>query len=95
MPHDPNMPADQQARENRIGNKADLMNHVTTSFKGSAQILGSLTAEQLNAQVDMFGQTVTGRGAMLTTLGHMHEHLGQAIAYARMNGVTPPWSQGD
>ena len=23
----------------------------------------------------------------------MHEHLGQAIAYARMNGVVPPWSQ--
>jgi uncharacterized damage-inducible protein DinB len=23
---------------------------------------------------------------------HMHEHLGQSIAYARMNGVVPPWS---
>jgi uncharacterized damage-inducible protein DinB len=23
---------------------------------------------------------------------HMHEHLGQAIAYARVNGVVPPWS---
>jgi hypothetical protein len=22
----------------------------------------------------------------------MHEHLGQAIAYARVNGVVPPWS---
>ncbi len=25
--------------------------------------------------------------------GHAHEHLGQAIAYARSNGVVPPWSQ--
>jgi hypothetical protein len=24
---------------------------------------------------------------------HMHEHLGQSIAYARSNGVTPPWSE--
>jgi hypothetical protein len=23
---------------------------------------------------------------------HMHEHLGQSIAYARVNGVVPPWS---
>jgi hypothetical protein len=23
----------------------------------------------------------------------MHEHLGQSIAYARTNGVAPPWSQ--
>ncbi len=25
----------------------------------------------------------------------MHEHLGQSIAYARSNGVTPPWSKTD
>jgi hypothetical protein len=25
---------------------------------------------------------------------HLHEHLGQSIAYARTNGVTPPWSMG-
>jgi hypothetical protein len=24
--------------------------------------------------------------------GDMHEHLGQLIAYARMNNVVPPWS---
>jgi hypothetical protein len=24
---------------------------------------------------------------------HNHEHLGQSIAYARMNGVTPPWTE--
>ena len=25
--------------------------------------------------------------------GDQHEHLGQLIAYARVNGVTPPWSK--
>jgi hypothetical protein len=25
----------------------------------------------------------------------MHEHLGQAVAYARMNGIAPPWSKGE
>lgn len=24
---------------------------------------------------------------------HTHEHLGQSIAYARENGVTPPWTK--
>jgi hypothetical protein len=33
---------------------------------------------------------------VLTLLvSHLHEHLGQAIAYARMNGVAPPWSEGN
>ena len=24
---------------------------------------------------------------------HNHEHLGQSIAYARVNGITPPWTE--
>ena len=35
----------------------------------------------------------TSMSAILIALGHSNEHLGQLIAYARMNGVTPPWSQ--
>ncbi len=35
----------------------------------------------------------TSMTAVLIALGHSNEHLGQLIAYARMNGITPPWSQ--
>jgi uncharacterized damage-inducible protein DinB len=28
----------------------------------------------------------------MALVSHEHEHLGQMIAYARSNGVTPPWS---
>ena len=31
--------------------------------------------------------------AVLIALSHCNEHLGQLIAYSRMNGVTPPWSK--
>jgi uncharacterized damage-inducible protein DinB len=37
----------------------------------------------------------TNMTAILISLGHSNEHLGQLIAYARMNGVTPPWSGGN
>jgi hypothetical protein len=33
------------------------------------------------------------RQVWVVTVAHLHEHLGQSIAYARTNGVTPPWSQ--
>ena len=36
----------------------------------------------------------TAMTAVLIVLGHSNEHLGQLIAYARMNGITPPWSEG-
>jgi hypothetical protein len=26
-------------------------------------------------------------------ISHLHEHLGQSIAYARVNSVVPPWSE--
>lgn len=35
----------------------------------------------------------TGMSAILIVLGHSNEHLGQLIAYARMNEITPPWSE--
>ena len=29
----------------------------------------------------------------LRILAHISEHMGQSIAYARMNGIVPPWSK--
>jgi uncharacterized damage-inducible protein DinB len=46
-----------------------------------------------DAPVDMFGQKTTTRGLWITTVTHLHEHLGQLIAYARSNKVIPPWSK--
>jgi uncharacterized damage-inducible protein DinB len=41
-----------------------------------------------------FGQRkTTGRSLWISTATHLHEHLGQLIAYARSNKVTPPWSK--
>jgi uncharacterized damage-inducible protein DinB len=36
---------------------------------------------------------MTLRNFMISMLNHAHEHLGQFIAYARMNSVVPPWSK--
>lgn len=47
----------------------------------------------LEKAVQMFGNETTYQGALLGAAGHVSEHLGQLIAYARMNDITPPWSQ--
>ena len=41
----------------------------------------------------MFGQQSTLRGSFTMIIGHFGEHLGQSIAYARINGVVPPWTE--
>jgi hypothetical protein len=35
---------------------------------------------------------MAGLELWVLTTTHLHEHLGQLIAYARSNGVVPPWS---
>jgi uncharacterized damage-inducible protein DinB len=45
--------------------------------------------------VKFLGGEVTQRRVLMIVETHMHEHLGQSIAYARSIGVTPPWSEGD
>ena len=35
----------------------------------------------------------TVEGVYLRILVHNNEHMGQLVAYARMTGVKPPWSQ--
>jgi uncharacterized damage-inducible protein DinB len=48
--------------------------------------------DDLDAPVTLFGRQTNVRGFLMLTQTHLHEHLGQSIAYARMRGVTPPWS---
>ena len=46
----------------------------------------------LEKEVDLFGTKMSLRSALMSSLSHLHEHMGQSIAYARMNGVVPPWT---
>ena len=55
-------------------------------------ILAIKDADLDNAQ-NMFGQNTSVRGAFFLVTGHFGEHLGQSIAYARQNGIVPPWTE--
>lgn len=45
--------------------------------------------------MEIFGRPGTMEDMMLIAIGHVHEHFGQLIAYARANEIAPPWSGGD
>ncbi len=65
------------------------------SFDHVRSVAKKLTSEQLEKKMDLFGHEATTRTDLITLLNHMHEHLGQSIAYARMNGVVPPWTAAE
>ncbi len=73
--------------------KAAVIEKMKESFDILKKRIGELTQEDLDRQVDVFGMTMSVRNFVISMIAHSHEHLGQGIAYARMNGVTPPWSE--
>jgi uncharacterized damage-inducible protein DinB len=90
-PADFGPPKEAQAKLDKITNKKEVIDQLTKSWAHSrAQLLGADPAK-LTGKYKPWGITLDG--AALGMAGDLHEHLGQLIAYARTNGVKPPWSK--
>jgi uncharacterized damage-inducible protein DinB len=82
------------ALERSTTEKAEVIAALRESFAHLRRaVLATADADQDKPTRGWLGPT-TYRGAVLIMNGHLREHLGQAIAYARVNGVVPPWSAG-
>ena len=78
--------------EKTITEKTQVIQAMKKSFDHVRQAVLRTPDSELDKNVELFGQNTTVRDVFFTTAMHLHEHLGQSIAYARMNGVVPPWS---
>ena len=76
-----------------VTDKEKIMSELKKSFDDLHNNIRKLESADLEKQVKMFGQETSTRNVIFTEMDHLHEHLGQLIAYARMNGVVPPWSK--
>lgn len=74
------------------GDKAKTIDALTRSFDNVREAILAVPESDLDRKIKLFGQDATVRDAMMVLASHAHEHLGQSIAYARSNGVVPPWS---
>jgi uncharacterized damage-inducible protein DinB len=70
-----------------------LQEALKTSYANVQKAIEGLSDADLKAPVKIFGKDMTKEGAVRYLFGDQHEHLGQSIAYARTNGVVPPWSK--
>ena len=73
--------------------KDEIVAALEASFVHLHKGMGLTTDANLGEMIKFFGGDWTRQRAMLLTVTHLHEHLGQSIAYARSNGVVPPWSK--
>jgi uncharacterized damage-inducible protein DinB len=76
--------------EKKVVAKADVIRWLKSSQDAVRAAYPKADKQKL---VKFFGKDAPVEHVFLRILNHAHEHMGQAIAYARMNGIAPPWSK--
>ncbi|HQV31299.1 MAG TPA: DinB family protein [Calditrichia bacterium] len=79
--------------EKSVESKDDAIAALKASMEHVKGAIASLKPGDWNTEIEFFGMSGTKRFLVFIVGDHAAEHLGQLIAYARMNGVTPPWSK--
>ena len=76
-----------------ISDSGKMQEALQSSYSNLQKAITALSDSDLQTHVKLFGRDMTKQGALMLILEDQHEHLGQSIAYARSNGVVPPWSK--
>jgi uncharacterized damage-inducible protein DinB len=85
-------PGDETKWEKASTDKKVIHEQLVKSFDFVKTSINNMSDASLENTVDFFGQKMSVRSLLMGLLSHMHEHLGQSIAYARMEGIVPPWT---
>jgi uncharacterized damage-inducible protein DinB len=90
----PKVPADFKLEiEKTVTSKAEVIAWLKRSLDAVREAHQNETPEHLAKHVNIHGHSATVDGIYLRIMIHANEHMGQLIAYARMTGVVPPWSE--
>ena len=76
-----------------IADPGKMQDALKSSYANLQKAITALSDNDLQTHVKLFGEDMTKQDAVMLILEDQHEHLGQSIAYARTNGVVPPWSK--
>jgi uncharacterized damage-inducible protein DinB len=74
--------------------KAKVIEWLRRSLDAVKEAHAKVTPAELRKSTEFLDHQVTYEDIYLRALVHCNEHMGQLIAYARMNGIVPPWSEG-
>ena len=85
----------ERGMEKSVTEKARVVELLKKSMAHARAAVLATPDADLDKKVKIFGGESSERGVIMIIGNHLHEHLGQSIAYARANGIAPPWSKGD
>jgi len=91
----PKLPAEMKSpdMEKTVTAKAEVIDWLKRSLEAVKTARAALKPADLQRKVKIMGRDANVDGMYLRIIVHANEHMGQLVAYARMNGIVPPWSQ--
>ncbi len=90
----PKFPADlKEGMDKSVTSKTEVISWLKRSLEVVKQAHAKATPADLQRKVHIADRDATVDGMYLRIIVHANEHMGQHVAYARMTGVKPPWSQ--
>jgi uncharacterized damage-inducible protein DinB len=92
VPKDINLDLKPHEWDKTATGKEEINKVLERSFHDMIAAAQKISEADLEKTVKVFGMEMSMRNFMVSSLNHLHEHLGQSIAYARSNGITPPWT---
>jgi uncharacterized damage-inducible protein DinB len=78
--------------EKTTTDKAKIIEQLNQSFSYAIAAVQNMANADFAKPEKKLGPDANDGDVIYLMVVHNHEHLGQSIAYARMNGVIPPWT---
>jgi uncharacterized damage-inducible protein DinB len=85
--------AENSKSEKQTYTRQETIRDLRESFEAVRKAIEPMRSGALGADVHALDRDTTRRGVLVMFLTHASEHLGQLIAYERVNGIVPPWSK--
>jgi uncharacterized damage-inducible protein DinB len=79
--------------ETSTTDKAKIIEQLNQSFSYAEAAIKSMSNADFAKPEKKLGPDANDGDVIYLMIVHNHEHLGQTIAYARLNGITPPWTE--
>jgi uncharacterized damage-inducible protein DinB len=79
--------------EKSTTDKAKIVDQLNKSFGYAMAAVQGMSNADFAKPEKKLGPEANDGDVVYILVMHNHEHLGQSIAYARVNGVTPPWTE--
>ena len=78
--------------QSSVTDKDQIVTKLNESFDYAISVVKGMTNADFAKPQKALGPDANSGDVIYLLVTHAHEHLGQSIAYARVNGVVPPWT---